>query len=75
MTNRLGCPRCGDVITATDHMLACACGDIYTAGDDSFHLSGKQAPVPLPHATDVLVFKLTFAGRRDEAAVVQEHRP
>lgn len=75
MRNRLGCPRCGDVICTTDHMLACACGEIYTGGDDSFQLAGTLTPVPLPFATDVLVFKLMYAGRTGEAAVVQEHRP
>ncbi len=75
VTTRLGCPRCGDVIDSTDHFLACACGDIYTADDESFMLAGALPPVPLPRATDVLVFKLRFAGRGDEAAVVQEHRP
>jgi hypothetical protein len=72
---RFGCPRCGDVIRVTDHMLACECGEIYTGADDSFQFAGTVAPVPLPHATDVLIFKLTYAGRADEAAVVQEHRP
>ncbi len=75
VVTRLGCPRCGDVIASTDHFLACACGDIYTTHDETFTLAGTLPPVPLPRATDVLIFKLAMAGRTYEAAVVQEHRP
>lgn len=71
---RLGCPRCGDVIRESDHFLACACGDIYADGTGLL-LAGDEPPVELPTAVDVLVFKLGFAGRGDEAAVVQELRP
>jgi hypothetical protein len=62
--SRKGCKDCGEVFASEAELEAAS-----RAG------ACVGAIVPLPRAADVLAFKLTHAGRSDEAAVVQERRP
>lgn len=77
--NRAGCNECGDVVRSAHRhdYRPCACGNIAVDGGEDYCKRSFKAsmPVELPTAADVLAFKLHYAGRHDEAAVVEEHKP